>query len=76
MLPDMEAASMCSDTLKVRAMLWTPDETTLISGDHLGVLKFWDTAMYPFQNLQAHKEAIRDLFRGRGPHGCVLLTEI
>jgi hypothetical protein len=45
----------------IKAMEWTPEETVLVSGDQLGVIKFWDQFLYNFQTFQAHKDSICDI---------------
>jgi len=45
----------------IKAMEWTPEETVLVSGDQLGVIKFWDQFLYNFQTVQAHKDSICDI---------------
>lgn len=45
----------------IRAMQWTPEEHVLISGDQLGIIKFWDQYIFNFQTIQAHKESICDI---------------
>ncbi|CAE8600073.1 unnamed protein product, partial [Polarella glacialis] len=45
----------------IKAMKWTPDESVMVSGDQLGVIKLWDQYIYNFQTFQAHKESICDI---------------
>eukprot|EP00931_Biecheleriopsis_adriatica_P075456 TRINITY_DN4930_c0_g1_i1.p1 TRINITY_DN4930_c0_g1~~TRINITY_DN4930_c0_g1_i1.p1 ORF type:complete len:571 (+),score=142.20 TRINITY_DN4930_c0_g1_i1:87-1799(+) len=45
----------------IKAMSWTPDESVMVSGDQLGMIKFWDQYIYNFQTFQGHKESICDI---------------
>ena len=45
----------------IRAAVYSHSEEWLISADHEGVVKFWQTNFNNVREVQAHSEAIRDL---------------
>lgn len=45
----------------IRSMCWTSMGDYLLSGDHAGVIKYWQPSMNNLQILDAHKEAVRDI---------------
>lgn len=53
--------NMQAHTAAVRALTWSPVEDILLSGDHLGQIKLWDQNFYNSQNLQAHKDSLREI---------------
>jgi len=53
--------NMQAHTAAVRALTWSPVEEILLSGDHLGQIKLWDQNFYNSQNLQAHKDSLREI---------------
>lgn len=55
----------------LRAMCWTPHGDYLVSGDQIGVVKYWQPSMNNLQLIEAHKEAVRDIsFSPRGNKFC------
>ncbi|CAO3591931.1 unnamed protein product [Absidia cylindrospora] len=45
----------------VRAMDWSHNDNWMVTGDHSGIIKYWQSNMSNLKMFQAHKEAIRDL---------------
>lgn len=45
----------------VRAMRWSHNDQWMVTGDHAGYLKYWQSNMNNVKMYQGHKEAIRDL---------------
>ncbi|KAG5460933.1 MAG: LOW QUALITY PROTEIN: WD40-repeat-containing domain protein, partial [Olpidium bornovanus] len=45
----------------VRAMRWSHNDNWLVSADHNGVIKYWQSNMNNLKMFQGHREAIRDL---------------
>jgi polyadenylation factor subunit 2 len=45
----------------VRAMTWTNNENWMVTGDHGGVIKYWQPNMNNVQAFTAHKEAVRSI---------------
>ncbi|CAO3664214.1 unnamed protein product [Rhizopus microsporus] len=45
----------------VRAMNWSHNDNWMVTGDHSGVIKYWQSNMSNLKMFQGHKEAIRDL---------------
>ncbi|KAF9361793.1 hypothetical protein BGX26_011788 [Mortierella sp. AD094] len=45
----------------VRAMKWSHSSDWMVTADHNGFIKYWQSNMNPLKVLQGHKEAIRDL---------------
>ena len=41
----------------VRAMAWSHNDTWMVTGDHGGVVKYWQTSMTNVQAIQAHRYA-------------------
>jgi len=55
----------------LRAQCWTPHGDYLLSGDQMGVLKYWEPSMNNVHVMEPHKEAIRDIsFSPRGTKFC------
>lgn len=42
-------------------MVWSHNDSWLLSGDHGGVVKYWQSNMNNVQMYEAHKEPIRGL---------------
>ncbi|ORX94280.1 WD40 repeat-like protein [Basidiobolus meristosporus CBS 931.73] len=45
----------------VRAMEWTHNDNWMVTADHSGVIKYWQSNMNNLKVFQGHKEAIRDI---------------
>lgn len=45
----------------VRAMVWSHNESWMVTGDHAGYVKYWQSNMNNVKMFQAHKEPIRGL---------------
>lgn len=45
----------------VRAMVWSHNEAWMVTADHGGTVKYWQSNMNNLKKIQAHKEAVRDL---------------
>ncbi|KAG0083131.1 hypothetical protein BGZ93_003388 [Podila epicladia] len=45
----------------VRAMKWSHNDDWMVTADHNGFIKYWQSNMNPLKVFQGHKEAIRDL---------------
>ncbi|KAG0233822.1 hypothetical protein BGW42_007193 [Actinomortierella wolfii] len=45
----------------VRAMRWSHNDDWMVTADHNGYIKYWQSNMNPLKVIQGHKEAIRDL---------------
>ncbi|KAL6432889.1 hypothetical protein ACFW04_006322 [Cataglyphis niger] len=45
----------------VRTMVWSHNESWMVTGDHAGYVKYWQSNMNNVKMFQAHKEAIRGL---------------
>lgn len=45
----------------VRAMVWSHNDNWLVTADHGGVIKYWQSSMTNVQLLQGHREAVRSL---------------
>ncbi|KXJ10514.1 pre-mRNA 3' end processing protein WDR33 [Exaiptasia diaphana] len=58
--PDESYATEAHD-LPVRSMVWSHNDSWLLSGDHGGVVKYWQSNMNNVQMYEAHKEPIRGL---------------
>lgn len=54
---DMEQAHDTS----VRAMIWSHNDTWMLTADHGGYVKYWQSNMNNVKMYQAHKEPIRGL---------------
>lgn len=42
-------------------MIWSHSESWMVTGDHAGYIKYWQSNMNNVKMFQAHKEAIRGL---------------
>uniref|UniRef100_A0AAX7SYM1 WD repeat domain 33 n=1 Tax=Astatotilapia calliptera TaxID=8154 RepID=A0AAX7SYM1_ASTCA len=52
----------------VRAMTWSHNDMWMLTADHGGYVKYWQSNMNNVKMFQAHKEAIREArYRGGGP---------
>ncbi|CAG8525732.1 5341_t:CDS:10 [Paraglomus brasilianum] len=45
----------------VRAMKWSHDDNWMVTADHKGIIKYWQSNMNNLKMIEGHKEAIRDL---------------
>ncbi|KAJ3023992.1 WD repeat-containing protein 33 [Thoreauomyces humboldtii] len=45
----------------VRTMVWSHNDTWLLTGDDSGVIKYWQSNMNNLKAVVAHKETVRDL---------------
>jgi polyadenylation factor subunit 2 len=45
----------------VRSMIWSHNDTYMITGDDGGVIKYWQSNMNNLKAIQAHKETVRDI---------------
>ncbi|KAJ3034198.1 hypothetical protein HDV00_005368 [Rhizophlyctis rosea] len=45
----------------VRTMVWSHNDTWMITGDDAGVIKYWQSNMNNLKLVNAHKETVRDL---------------
>nr|CAD7400492.1 unnamed protein product [Timema poppensis] len=45
----------------VRTMVWSHNDMWMVTGDHAGYVKYWQSNMNNVKMFQAHKEAIRGL---------------
>ncbi|KAI7861762.1 WD40-repeat-containing domain protein [Spinellus fusiger] len=45
----------------VRAMSWSHNDNWMVTADHSGVIKYWQSNMSNLKMFQGHREAIRDL---------------
>jgi len=45
----------------IRYMVWNHNDTWMVSGDHNGYVKYWQSNMNNVKTFQAHKEAIRQM---------------
>ena len=43
----------------VRAMEWSHNDMWLLSGDHNGVIKYWQSNMNNVKMIQAHEDPVR-----------------
>ena len=43
----------------VRAMVWSRNDSWMVTGDHSGYVKYWQSNMNNVKMFQAHKEAVR-----------------
>jgi len=57
---NFETILQAHDT-SVRAMVWSHDNNWMITGDHNGYVKYWQSNMNNVKAFQAHKEALRGL---------------
>lgn len=42
-------------------MVWSHNESWMVTGDHAGFVKYWQSNMNNVKMFQAHKEAVRGL---------------
>jgi polyadenylation factor subunit 2 len=42
-------------------MKWSHNDDWMVTADHNGFIKYWQSNMNPLKVFQGHKEAIRDL---------------
>lgn len=45
----------------VRSMVWSRGEAWMVTGDHAGYVKYWQTNMNNVKMFQAHREAVRGI---------------
>jgi len=45
----------------IRSMEWSNNDQWMITGDHEGIVKYWQTNMNNVKAFSAHKEAVRDI---------------
>ncbi|CAJ0640839.1 7504_t:CDS:2 [Entrophospora sp. SA101] len=45
----------------VRAMKWSHNDNWMVTADHKGIIKYWQSNMNNLKMIEGHKEAIRDL---------------
>lgn len=45
----------------VRTMVWSHNDSWMVTGDHAGYVKYWQSNMNNVKMFQAHKEAIRGI---------------
>lgn len=45
----------------VRAMVWSHNENWMVTGDHGGTVKYWQSNMNNAKAFSAHNEAVRDI---------------
>lgn len=45
----------------VRTMVWSHNDSWMITGDHAGYVKYWQSNMNNVKMFQAHKEALRGI---------------
>ncbi|KAJ3023825.1 UNVERIFIED_CONTAM: hypothetical protein HDU68_008438 [Siphonaria sp. JEL0065] len=45
----------------IRSMIWSHNDTWLLSGDDSGKIKYWQSNMSHLKEFTAHKESVRDL---------------
>lgn len=45
--------------MSVRAMVWSHNDSWMVTGDHNGFIKYWQSNMNQAVQFQAHKEPIR-----------------
>ena len=57
---NFETILQAHDT-SVRSMTWSNNGNWMISGDHGGTIKFWQTSLNNLKIIEAHTEAVRDL---------------
>ncbi|CAO1406011.1 unnamed protein product [Diamesa serratosioi] len=48
-------------TVSVRAMVWSHNDNWMVTGDHNGFVKYWQSNMNNVKMFQAHKEPIRGI---------------
>jgi len=47
--------------ISVRTMVWSHNDSWMVTGDHGGYVKYWQSNMNNVKMYQAHKEAIRGI---------------
>lgn len=47
--------------MSVRTMVWSHNDNWMVTGDHSGYVKYWQSNMNNVKMFQAHKEAIRGI---------------
>lgn len=45
----------------VRAMIWSHNDQWMVTADHNGFIKYWQSNMNNIKVYQAHKESVRGL---------------
>lgn len=45
----------------VRTMVWSHNDNWMVTGDHAGYVKYWQSNMNNVRMFQAHKEPVRGL---------------
>lgn len=45
----------------VRTMVWSHNDSWMVTGDHAGFVKYWQSNMNNVKVFQAHKEALRGI---------------
>lgn len=45
----------------VRTMVWSHNDNWMVTGDHAGFVKYWQSNMNNVRMFQAHKEPIRGI---------------
>jgi len=55
-----QSHSQAHDTA-IRSMEWSNNDQWMITGDHEGIVKYWQTNMNNVKAFSAHKEAVRDI---------------
>lgn len=45
----------------VRSMVWSHNDNWMVTGDHNGFVKYWQSNMNNVKQFQAHKEPIRGI---------------
>ncbi|EME31204.1 hypothetical protein Gasu_14510 isoform 2 [Galdieria sulphuraria] len=58
---NFETILQAHDSAKVRTMIWSHDENWMLTGDHKGIVKYWQSNMNNLKAFVAHEEAIRDI---------------
>jgi len=43
-------------------MIWSHDENWMLTGDHKGIVKYWQSNMNNLKAFVAHEEAIRYVY--------------
>ncbi|XP_061395903.1 pre-mRNA 3' end processing protein WDR33-like [Musca vetustissima] len=57
---NFETILQAHDT-SVRTMVWSHNDSWMVTGDHAGYVKYWQSNMNNVKMFQAHKEAIRGI---------------
>jgi polyadenylation factor subunit 2 len=45
----------------IRSMVWSHNDQWMVTGDHEGIVKYWQSNMNNVKAFSAHKEAVRDI---------------